>query len=86
MVCDLCGESHDGGLLPRDSTNWESGGMGDFDNIEISRTRGHSYPGDYYRDGVQQFDICPECWENKLLPWLKSQGADLRGAYTKIEA
>lgn len=66
VECDLCKKQH--------KDNWKSGY---FDSIEIdvNMRTGSSYPdggsGENY-----EFDICPECFKNKLIPWMESQGAN----------
>ena len=38
--------------------------------------------GECYPDGgattAYQVDICPDCFKNELIPWLKSKGATIR--------
>ncbi len=73
--CDIC---------KRDSPN---PGMDDwndndddhyrFDEIEITRKKGYSYPDDHWFELKQEVHICPECWDNVFLPWLKDNwGSD----------
>jgi hypothetical protein len=46
------------------------------DEIQVHRHEGTSYPeGGWGTD--QNFDICPECWDEMLVPWLVSKGAVL---------
>ena len=67
-ICDLCGsQSKD--------ENWAKGY--EVDEIRVSREKGTRYP-----EGgsiiVETFDICPNCWETKLVPWMKNQNASPR--------
>ena len=59
--CDVCGE-----LIP-------NRGMGEFDEVEIARKTGYSFPegGNHTRVEV---DMCPHCFREKLVPWLKGFG------------
>ena len=64
MTCDLCKretKKHDWGE-----------GIFDVDEIEIKRYKGTSYPDGGCGTEIK-VDICPDCFENKLVPWLKSQ-------------
>jgi len=69
MSCDLCRKiSH--------KENWTT------DYYQVAETTiecrvGTSYPesGD---DRFYDVDICPDCFRDKLIPWLQSQGATVR--------
>ena len=66
IVCDLCEEKAFGG-------DWAEG------SYRVSRTSVSMEDGDSYPEGGNiiktSYDICPECFENKLMPWLAEQGA-----------
>jgi hypothetical protein len=72
--CDLCGKK--GGSDKWDSVGWTY----DINETEIEITcrqkEGSSYPeggsGTEY-----QIDLCPDCFKDKLIPWLRSQGAKI---------
>lgn len=68
--CDLCKK-----VAPR--TDKEQPWVrDDFDKLEVrvSFTEGYSYPESWdYIESI--WDICPECFHKKLVPWLQSQGA-----------
>ena len=72
--CDLC-------PAKSKSEEWESKGCYDVNETEISveirQKEGESYPeggsGKKY-----EIDLCPKCFKTKLIPWLKSQGADIK--------
>ncbi len=71
-ACDLCGQKtrfKDG--------NWHEDSNFGRDYIEIRREHGVVYPegGD---TTVRTFDLCPKCFEKKLVPWLQDQGACVR--------
>jgi hypothetical protein len=74
VTCDLCGR----GLDEHYRGNARLSSYYD-DEVEIKqvfrRRRGTNYPecGSGTEDEV---DICGECWETKLIPWLKSQGVE----------
>jgi len=70
LKCDLCGaESHD-----RDDWSAERYAVAE---TTIQCKTGSSYPeggsGTEYN-----IDLCPTCFEEKLIPWLQSQGATVK--------
>lgn len=67
VVCDLCGcEGRYG--------KWTTQPF-DVEDVEISYESGRRYPEGNFTE-VISYDICPKCFKTKLMPWLKSQGAD----------
>jgi len=78
IACDLCGAKRSqmmesgGGMVARDDWGKE---RFDVNEITIEHKTGMSYPegGDSI---TTAFDVCPACWDTKLLPWMKSQGAE----------
>ena len=73
VLCDLCGiAGRDGG--------WDCGNY-EFDKTElqvkVSAKKGKCYPDDYYGKKFV-VDLCPDCFRSKLLPWLRSQGAEIK--------
>lgn len=70
--CDLCQVEVKG-------DEWSTG-LYDVNETEVSITvkarKGESYPeggsGTEY-----EIDLCPRCFTGRLVPWLKSQGADI---------
>ena len=74
MTCDLCG------LETKRERNW--GTDDDWDNT-LDNTRVKYETGQSDRDGggyskTKSFDICPKCFEEKLIPWFESQGATIQ--------
>lgn len=69
LICDLCGaESHH-----RD--NWSDEPYS-FAEVEINSNYGDRYPNmEGYKTEVF-FDLCPNCFDNVLVPFLKSKGAE----------
>ena len=67
IICDICKVKSNG-------SDWGSSVNSD-DEITISRVRGYSD-----RDGglhtAVSFDLCPSCFMNKLIPWLKENGGE----------
>jgi hypothetical protein len=74
LICDLCGAHSP------DKDGWGSD-QHDVDDVTISREVGTSYPGDYMTT-TTCFDLCRDCWTNKLVPWFASQGATPRESET----
>ena len=69
MTCDLCDKQtkrHD----------WTTG------IYEVAETTVQFKEGTNYPDGgcgtLYDVDICPGCFRDKLIPWLRSQGATVR--------
>jgi len=65
VICDLCGDEVD----PEE-------GMGGENALEINvnMTTGINYPDGGLGNFIE-WDICPKCFEDKLVPWFESQGA-----------
>ena len=69
--CDLCGRTAKGA--------WRQWTRGSFDvnEVEISFRDGSQYPEG--GSGTKtEFDICPTCFKEKLVPWFTTQGAQPR--------
>lgn len=72
-ICDICGAEAKQG-------EWRSS-LYEINEVEIRvevrQKEGSDYPeggwGTHY-----QADICPNCFKNKLVPWLKSQGCQAK--------
>ena len=64
VTCDLCGEQieHERGYI---------------DEVEVCYRSGTSYPEGGYGD-IVEVDMCSQCFEDKLVPWLREQGAEPR--------
>lgn len=69
--CDICGRVAKYG-------NWNSSCYVVADTeveVRIKYRDGHSFPECGY--GTEyKVDICPDCFKDKLVPWLESQGVD----------
>jgi len=72
-TCDLCGKKTTKNLGPNnwDAPDWH------FEETDVSMTIKHE-TGESYPEGIFsetcEIDICPECFQHKLIPWLKAQG------------
>ncbi len=71
--CDLCGREAKSG------DDWERG-LYEVSETEVEMTVRHKV-GDNFPSGGSgtEFivDLCPVCFTGKLIPWLKSQGAQI---------
>ena len=73
--CDLCGDT------TNDHQNWNGQSTYSIDEtiIKMIVTR---RSGDYYPDGgnstTTYLDICPRCFDTRLIPWFKEQGGKPR--------
>jgi len=68
--CDICKKKSPS----KDPNNW-SKEYYETNKVEIEYTDGYSSYGDASGE-VTSFDICPECFENKLIPFFKSLGVE----------
>jgi len=61
-TCDICKESIEAGGFFRD-------------DVEISREWGDAFPecGNGHKI---EFDICGECFNSQLVPWMETKGAE----------
>ena len=64
ITCDLCGQD----VVKK---------CGNADEVIIEHRCGSAYPEGGSGETVS-VDMCVTCFEDKLTPWLKSQGAELR--------
>lgn len=75
-TCDLCGRES----LDPNSWSREWGRPGDFDtnttqlSVEVRQREGTNYP-EGGSGKLYEVDLCPQCFRDKLVPWLESQGA-----------
>jgi len=71
-TCDLCG-------FKARNENW---GEGYYDvnetecRVEVRWKGGSNFPEGGYGTAIE-IDICPVCFKEKLVPWLRSQGAKI---------
>lgn len=78
VVCDLCG---DDAPNPRSRSKHVFSGAWEIASFEVNRVAICRELGENYPEGnftkTESFDVCPDCWENKLTPWFQSQGATI---------
>lgn len=67
--CDICDAQ------TSDERNW-NGGQFSVNEVKIECTIGTSYPGSGNVD-ISSVDICPDCFTQKLVPFLESLGAKI---------
>lgn len=65
LTCDMCSKT-------AKKDNWSTASY-DVAETEIQIKEGVSYPEGGYGFEVN-IDLCIDCFKNKLIPWLKSQG------------
>ena len=67
ITCDICG---------RDSPcidGWEEEPYEKLDT-EVSFRKGDCFPDDGFTGDTYSIDVCPECFVDKLIPWVESFG------------
>lgn len=72
-TCDLC-------LNTVKGERWKAPDAehpGNRQDVEIQYEYGSSYP-DGGSGTTETFDVCPDCWLTKVVPWFRSQGAGPR--------
>jgi len=69
VVCDLCQKEKS---YPRDVSDWSTNSY-DVSEVIVSMNLGTAYPECYWGE-ITSFHICPECFENKLIPWFHVNG------------
>ncbi len=77
VICDLCGLKDEKAGEYQLKTNWKSVGYEDKCTTKISLEEYASFPDGDTWGKVIGFHICADCFRNKLIPWMKSQGATL---------
>lgn len=71
VICDVCGAETGG------DSNWAKSNYYKFDEVTIERRYGERYP-EGSSTTEQEYDICPECFEQKIVPFLKGLGAEIQ--------
>lgn len=77
IECDLCHTQHPKASVDfQGEVEWEHAGYaGDFSRSIVSFESGFSCPEDRIAKR-RSYHICPTCFEQRLEPWLKSNGAE----------
>ncbi len=73
ITCDLCGKVYPRAREDCDSIDWATS-YGDALKTGVFLATGYGY-GDCGNINSRVYHVCPECFEKKLEPWLKEQGA-----------
>lgn len=73
VSCDLCHRQSKTGDYRFGETDWNPENY-HHDKVAVHREEGCNYP-EIGNSTYTIFDICPDCFLNKLLPWLQEQGA-----------
>lgn len=74
-TCDICGRE------AVDDTRWKCDTQWQHNEttlrVTVHQTDGTNYPeGGWGTEFI--VDMCPQCFKDKLLPWIKSQGGDVQ--------
>ena len=65
-MCDFCGLSTD--------NEWKQDRYDDIE-VELDLKIGERFPEASFGK-IISFDMCPDCFKDKLIPWAKTQGAE----------
>jgi len=68
LICDLCGDES--------ASKWQDEPY-DATEVTVELVKGHNYPEGGYTTHTS-IDLCPVCFVEKLLQWLKANGATPR--------
>jgi hypothetical protein len=80
--CDLCGKKSDEdghwvSSTERSLSVWRAGVCHNLHEVGIEMRIGDTYPEGSWGE-TTRFDICTDCFRDKLMPWFESQGAKPR--------
>lgn len=70
LKCDLCGKESNKNY----ARSWKKETYDELVTC-ISYKKGHCFPDGGYGEELH-VDLCPNCFESKLIPWLKEQGVN----------
>lgn len=76
ILCDLCKKP---GTAPSEwSTSYSSYEVNETElTVTVRQKEGYNFPEG--GDGTEYvIDLCPDCFKNRLVPWFKSQGAEIK--------
>jgi len=65
-TCDFCG------AVCEDDDHHNS----EFDYVVIRRKSGYNYRGEDGHSSIHEVNMCPNCFDSKLVPWVIEQGVD----------
>lgn len=74
LHCDICGKEGAHG-------DWESGYYEIQETkleVTVTQRDGSSYPDGSGWGTSLRVDLCPECFRDKLVPWVNSQGGNVK--------
>jgi hypothetical protein len=72
--CDLCGKTTNGDDWDKRNYNVNETEI----SVTVKHRRGDSWGSDGGSGDEYDIDICPECFRDRLVPWLISQGAKIK--------
>lgn len=67
--CDLCG------CHGRGANRWRTDDSSEVKYTTVQMEDGYRYPEGGCVE-ITDFDICTDCFRDKLIPWMKEQGAE----------
>ena len=80
IACDICGRTLTGKYAQRHPPNWHGASDSISDNLaEVTVQARRGFESQYDVGGdvvITRFDICPDCFEGRVVPALRAMGAE----------
>lgn len=72
LTCDICGQEYE----DQEKSGNDFKSIGEFHSTKVLMSNGEQldWNGGGWDDTIE-FDICPDCFRSKLVPWFESQHA-----------
>jgi len=80
VTCDLCKAVFEKANGRESTIDWEGDAYHSTETTVSYKELSH-YPGDCWVDRLIAVHLCPVCFLERLVPWLREQGADVRSEY-----
>lgn len=76
VTCDLCKTEFTKASGYEGNIDWQNCGDHSTETT-ISYKESSHFPGDYWTDRLIAVHLCPACFLERLVPWLKDQGVEV---------
>lgn len=79
VTCDVCGKKGDrlwnAPYNFEDEEDWDDSSTYSFECVAVRMAEGASYPEGGQAYELTRYDICPDCFKGKVMPFLAELGA-----------